>query len=348
MASSSTATPVVLGISNGGSFILVQAEDFSGNYETIAIEHVVTQEEEVQVERNEVCQAVESIAPEPLPEVDISEIKQHNCLICDKEFTTSSNLNRHIKAIHGTEPVKAPNKNPICMCPLCDQDNPSKKAYIKHLQDEHDIHCHVENHLFKDWSSKCADLNVCHQNHLNVSFSSTAFLEWKKNIELKTKTDFSYSTSSRRNIQKGQPKNYTYYNCSRSGFFVSRKKDGERIRKMKATGTRKIGGCCPASIRVHTRVNSRFVEVDYCRTHVGHRLEEKHLVVPADIKAFIVSKLGESVPTSQILEEVKESFPRCQLVNRKTIANIAQTNGMKLTKATISKRGRVRKPKQQE
>lgn len=111
-------------------------------------------------------------------------------------------------------------------------------------------------------------------------------------------------------------------------------------------GSRKIGGCCPASIRVHTRVNSRFVEVDYCRTHVGHRMEEKHLVVPSDVKAFIVTKLQENMPTSQILDEVKESFPRCELVTRKTIANIANSSGLKLTKAVLSKRGRARKVKQ--
>lgn len=138
----------MLGISSGSGFILVQAEDFSGHFETIAIEHV----QEIPVVEEE-CKADGQVT-DPLPEVDVSEIKHHPCLICEKEFTTSSNLNRHIKAIHKAEPVKTPNKNPVCMCPLCDQDNPSKKAYLKHLEEEHDIHCKVESHLFKDWQSK--------------------------------------------------------------------------------------------------------------------------------------------------------------------------------------------------
>ena len=327
-----SSEPVVIEISSGSSFILVQAQelhdalggDANGNQITeIRFEDVVTTTEDV-TEGTEGSQETfeeENASPVLTRQgAEDKSFKHHVCLVCNKEFTNASNLYRHLRKVHKTEAPKQPTSHPICLCPLCDQDNPSRTAYLKHLEEVHDIHCRRESHLFQDWNT---------------------FVEWKKNVEIKSKTDFIHSTASKR-----PNKNYTYYVCSRSGYYTSRQKEDQRQRKIKSLGSRKIGGCCPAQIRVLTKPDN-FIEVDYCRTHVGHRLDEQHLIIPDDIKAFVVSLLEAKTPTSQILEEVKGRFERCELVTRKAIANIAAKNGLKLTKASFGvKTGEKRAKKQ--
>ena len=86
--------------------------------------------------------------------VSSKNVVHHQCVICGKETSNASNLNRHMRTIHKTEPLKAPSKHPKCLCPLCDQSCLQRSSLIKHLKDVHDIHCASEEHLFQDWQSK--------------------------------------------------------------------------------------------------------------------------------------------------------------------------------------------------
>ena len=152
-------------------------------------------------------------------------------------------------------------------------------------------------------------------------------MDWKKNIEIKTKTDF-VARTHKRDVGK---KDYKYYKCSRSGYC-----ENKGTNKRTPKESRKIGGHCPAMIRAST-TSEGLIQVEYTRTHVGHKLEEKFLKIPDDVREYVIEKLKEGTPTWQILASFKVSFPnipRAHLLTRKAITNIASSVGIKMVKGS--------------
>lgn len=60
------------------------------------------------------------------------------CTVCDRTFSTSSNLSRHRTNVHS---LSANSDNFGCV--LCGENQLSNNVYITHLKDEHD--CSVKN-----------------------------------------------------------------------------------------------------------------------------------------------------------------------------------------------------------
>jgi hypothetical protein len=106
------------------------------------------------------------------------------------------------------------------------------------------------------------------------------------------------------------------------------------LTKKRPKDTQKITGYCPCGIRAF-ETNEGFVEVEYCRTHVGHRLEVKYLKLPQVTRDFIIEKLKEKTPTDDIIAECKARFPRPETVTRKTIYNTAKLSGLEVVKKNM-------------
>lgn len=88
---------------------------------------------------------------------------------------------------------------------------------------------------------------------------------------------------------------------------------------------------------IRATVNAQgLIEVEYTRTHVGHKLESKHLKIPNDIREYVIQRLKQLTPTSEILAQCQAMFPRAELLTRKAVTNIAASSGLKLVKAFVS------------
>ena len=106
---------------------------------------------EIQIEDLQEINLVEGPA---VTVVQTTEAAPHQCVVCGKVHSNASNLNRHMRNIHKTEPLQPPTKHPKCQCPLCGDQCLQRSSLIKHLKDEHDVHCMTEEHLFQDYQSE--------------------------------------------------------------------------------------------------------------------------------------------------------------------------------------------------
>ncbi|KAH1021840.1 hypothetical protein HUJ04_011325 [Dendroctonus ponderosae] len=121
------------------------------------------------------------------------------------------------------------------------------------------------------------------------------FPQWKYQFEKETTASFvnmhgSFKTQFYTKIK---------YTCNRSGD-VRRK--GNTLRHLKCRGSRKINVFCPASISVI--IKNGQCEVDFIKTHVGHKREIGGLFLTALERKELASKIASRVPFQTILDNV--------------------------------------------
>lgn len=171
----------------------------------------------------------------------LESITHHQCLICSRRFSHSSNLYRHVRQIHKEEATTL--YDPKCYgkakCPLCSEYHVSRKAFVQHLEKLHKLTLDIERLTFKN---------------------KDEFEEWLSNIQ--KAMDVKYLASRHR--ESGEER--IYYKCSHSGTFKS-KGTGKKPRKV--ASTKKINAFCPSQISVKSNRDG-IVNVVYTKTHLGH------------------------------------------------------------------------------
>src|SRR2546426_299376 len=91
------------------------------------------------------CTSTNVLFPGAMDEEVPASQPLHLCYICNKGFSTSTNLNKHIRNIHHEQP---PSIQKRLKCPLCDQNNPTTESLASHLHDLHTITLDIEHNIF--------------------------------------------------------------------------------------------------------------------------------------------------------------------------------------------------------
>lgn len=192
------------------------------------------------------------------------------CNLCNKSFSTTSNLNRHSRDIHHVETSNQPHKF-SATCPLCNQKIGDKLT--NHLKSVHNTNLVNENLVFD---------------------SVEEFKAWKSAKELEESVAFRKC--------KVKPGAATYV-CHRSGKYYP--KGG---RSEQGVDSIKIGLTCPARIKMHCE-NEKVI-VDYQSTHIGHEPLDslRRTLISSDRRRLIISLLDSGASSDFILKKVREKF----------------------------------------
>nr|CAH7743247.1 unnamed protein product [Callosobruchus chinensis] len=182
-------------------------------------------------------------------------------------------------------------------CTLCDF-TAERRFIINHYKEDHQILLHEEKYIFN-----------CLED----------FFKWKKEYESETNAKFikDYNVTKKSAVYKG-------FKCHRSGSYESVSRG---LRNTKTQGSVKIGGFCPASIKLKKDETAGFV-VAVMETHVGHDLEISHLRLNKEEREYLAGKIAANVPFDDILNEISGSITdsnlkRLHILNKKDLYNIA-------------------------
>lgn len=74
------------------------------------------------------------------------------CFVCDKEFSSVSTLNRHLKNQHKVEPLETGRSG--LLCPLCDAKFPSSTSMDVHLEKAHGMELSSSHKTFENLDGK--------------------------------------------------------------------------------------------------------------------------------------------------------------------------------------------------
>lgn len=219
------------------------------------------------------------------------------CFVCDKNFSCSSALYRHRRNVHGVSLGAT-----TYQCTLCGESASSKDNWYVHLQSVHKIEINSE------------------KLHFNSEYE---FKKWKEEIEHATRCRFVNNWGSHTGVGNSV---YVYYECHRSGKYVP---EGTGERTLKIQGSKKIGGKCPASMRVKACADGKH-SVHFVSTHVGHEQELCHLQLTKKERDMLASSLANKIPADAVLGQIRESISdsaleRIHLVTKKDLYNIEQT-----------------------
>ncbi|KAI5705056.1 uncharacterized protein LOC113467711 [Diaphorina citri] len=115
-----------------------------------------------------------------------------------------------------------------------------------------------------------------------------------------------------------------YFRCHRSGKFVSQ---GSGIRHLKASGSCKINGICPAKMKVVVIKNE--VITTFYPNHEGHGKDVQHLRLTKEEKMTLAKDLADGIPFNRILDKVRSTLEsidcdRIHLLITKDLQNIVQ------------------------
>lgn len=192
-------------------------------------------------------------------------------------------------------------------CPICQIPFEKKPTILQHFFDVHGVNVVSENMDFE---------------------TRAAFDEWRTRVEQETRNNFSIRSS-----QTSGNHHSVQYSCSRSGFHQSR---STGRRKIKAKGSRKINGFCPAEIRLKIGLDER-CQVQYTSTHVGHANELAHMRLNNHERASIVAALDANVPVSEIMRKFADPSSvtkrnRLNVVRSYDVHNVLIKRGRKLSK----------------
>lgn len=230
------------------------------------------------------------------------------CTVCKKQFTTKSNLRKHLINVHKAK-MKL-RKVFTKVCPLCPfaSNSSSRIAMHRHFDEIHKISLKWERHSFKSF------------NEFDV---------WKTEVETNTVTSYIKHSSIKNNA--------ITYHCHRSGSYKKRSRD---VKRPKVLGSCKINAFCPSEMKVY--VKSSGVEVYYLSTHVGHVNELSHLQLSVKDKSAVIARLEEDHACHEdILSSFNKSvttdgeLKRINLLRKHDIHNITTRYGLK--KETVKK-----------
>ncbi len=168
-------------------------------------------------------------------------------------------------------------------CTQCDVCFREKKELNKHYEAEHHIQLEYEKFNFE---------------------SVEEFEKWKKWLQRDTVCQF-----SRKHTNRTATKEVTTYICHRSGMY--RPQCGtNRKRRMKLTGSKRIGGRCPAEIVVSHDKTDHSCVAKLQKIHVGHEVgtisELKHTYFGKEEKLVIAAKLSMGVTSAEVLTRQKQ------------------------------------------
>ncbi|KAF4531413.1 hypothetical protein B566_EDAN009655 [Ephemera danica] len=137
------------------------------------------------------------------------------------------------------------------------------------------------------------------------------FERWKLKEE---ETTCSFFTRTHKFVDESTGNVTSYYACHRDGNYES---ESTGQRSLKSQGSCKIGGACPAKMKVKVSSESLQIDVDYTSTHFGHAAEPGHERIPKHGRAIIIEKLKNKVPPKAIVDDIRDSTP--------TTSRLAQT-----------------------
>ncbi|KAG5870796.1 hypothetical protein JTB14_025711 [Gonioctena quinquepunctata] len=193
-----------------------------------------------------------------------------------------------------------PSKQMTFICPLCER-NILWDEFTNHVEIMHEVRLTEEN--------------------LNFS-SLEEFTEWKDIVEAE---DLNHYIKVRGDRQTGAGVLQRYFHCHRSGHYQTR---GERLRRLKSQGSKKINAYCPANMKVMISPDGT-CSVNYLKTHLGHKNDLHHLTLTrsdrklhaaasaTDMKLCSIFS-GEELPDSTSDEKAEQ----LHLVTEKDISNI--------------------------
>ncbi|GFU23843.1 uncharacterized protein NPIL_457311 [Nephila pilipes] len=219
----------------------------------------------------------------------------NTCFLCDKSFSTASNLRRHARLIHNVE-----NKVSTCRqmkCNVCSEELVSMKALLDHVESAHNIAIEKETKKFDTYE---------------------AFKIWKEDVEKQTTALYVKNTRSKFNDMKKT----TYFYCHRNGFYNAR---GDKKRTIKMAGSNKINRNCPSKMKV-CEDNENQVYVEFTKTHLGHGKDLGRMQITREEKDELARKLEKKIPIEIILDGIRDSFidrlERIHLVTWKDMLNL--------------------------
>ncbi|KAF6215847.1 hypothetical protein GE061_000182 [Apolygus lucorum] len=233
------------------------------------------------------------------------------CSVCDISIARKSNLNRHLKEVHGREadPVdrfrradRDTDKKPKLMkCGACSQSFSSNDFFLEHIKNEHDFRPVTDEIRFK---------------------SEQEFTDWKRNVEEEHKIEFVVRSS-----RSGPDTKTVYYRCNRSGPMRLGASDECRKREPKLGKSCKTNLYCPAMIIA--KFCSSDVVVKFCKSHFGHEVDLRHLPLPSPEKKTLAAKIASKIPFDEILDRVQASatqdnIKRVHLLTKKDLQNIVR------------------------
>ena len=188
--------------------------------------------------------------------------KSWNCVICNKQCSSKSNLKRHTEK--HTAPLNKKSRTSIsCSKESCKLQFSTVTKMVEHLKNDHQIEIKSNELKFQN---------------------ETSFLTWKSNEE-----DVNNVVFIRQTFSKTKNKTYTNYVCNRSGVYTL--KNSKRAKNKK--GSCKLGSVCPARINSCLN-NNNTVSVQYTQTHfhsTGIEQNQFHRIKES-VKLEISSKLS--------------------------------------------------------
>lgn len=222
--------------------------------------------------------------------------KNFPCSECPSSYSHKNDLQAHIKKKHNNSEEKK------ILCPVC-SFSATKKGLKIHFEDDHAIIFDVEQKMFD---------------------SETHFMDWKKQMESKTKSSYIFERSIRKNAPAGKTVIYKHFKCHRDGCYNPK---GRGKRELKTQGSKKINAFCPSQIKI--KINDTGCHMEFCKTHVGHGNELKHLFLTKDEREMLAKKIAAKIPYEEILDDVWSTFKpdlkeRIHLLTRKDLDNIEQ------------------------
>ncbi|XP_074596402.1 uncharacterized protein LOC141851559 [Brevipalpus obovatus] len=220
-----------------------------------------------------------------------SEPVLFECEECSKTFQVKKSLLRHLSEEHNR--TKRGQK-----CAICDKIVTNILNYTVHAKEEHNIEIEQSERIFDTIED---------------------FEKWKSEIETSSESFFA---------KKRTQHDKSYYECSRSGTYVSK---GHGVRHLKTQGSRKIDAKCPAMMIVHQE-NLKF-HVKFYETHMGHENELRHIDLSKNDREKLASYISFGLPRAAILQKIRtswkeEEFDRIHLLNRMDLVNITKSYGL--------------------
>ena len=266
--------------------------------------------------------------------------RHHLCIICDKSFSTISNLFAHLRNIHKEQPVSAYRAS---KCALCSFEFQRASLYHEHLRSNHDVTVSVQQ---LEFSKESGNLKVAsdHSDDNGIISFISAFQEWLRTTMATTHTQFVKSAHKKETTAY----KLCYYNCNRTGVLKSQVINKKKsLRSQKKQGSRRINGTCPARVRV-AYVGESNLEVAYCGTHVGHSCDLMHIDMTKDERDWLASMLTAGIPKSEIIARCRHNAPanflRVKLVTFKDLWNVEKSYKLPIQRVTRpSVKGRRRK-----